>query len=85
MNESKKKAYEKLIYQAFLDIKNSGEFNEENFYRSFHIAHVFHNLADFIVMDYDGFDENEFWRRVDVIEDQFNTSPYKKIFNENLK
>ena len=33
MNEVRKKAYKTLIYQAFLDIKNSGKFSEESLKR----------------------------------------------------
>ncbi|MED1785454.1 hypothetical protein P4V43_26890 [Brevibacillus fortis] len=81
MTEVKKIAYKKLIHQAFLDLKNSGTFDEVIFYRNFRIAHVFHNLAEFIVEDFVGFNEYEFWATVDALASQFDLHHYRKIFD----
>jgi hypothetical protein len=82
MDETRKRAYKMLMYQALLDLKNGGSFNEENFRRNFRIAHAFHNLASFIVEDFDGFDEAAFWSTVDVLAEQFDLHHYREIFNE---
>ncbi len=58
MEESRRKAYLALNYQALLDIKNSGEFNIDNFNRVFRVAHAFHNLALYIMEDFVGFNED---------------------------
>ncbi|UUZ81247.1 hypothetical protein LJK88_42265 [Paenibacillus sp. P26] len=83
MEENKKKAYLILNYQAFLDIKNSGQFNQHNFDQVFRIAHVFHNLALSIVDNFEGFNENDFWESVGGLEKQFGLYHYRKLF-ENL-
>ncbi|CAI8970193.1 Nicotinate phosphoribosyltransferase [Brevibacillus sp. IT-7CA2] len=82
MTEVKKIAYKKLIHQAFLDLKNSGAFDEATFYRNFRIAHAFHNLAEFIVVDFVGFNEDEFWSTVNALTSQFDLHHYRKIFDE---
>ncbi|MFG0215383.1 hypothetical protein ACFU8X_19935 [Brevibacillus porteri] len=82
MTEVKKIAYKKLIHQAFLDLKNSGTFDEATFYRNFRIAHAFHTLAEFIVIDFVGFNEDEFWATVDALASQFDLHHYSKIFDE---
>ncbi|GAA4830708.1 hypothetical protein GCM10023310_04760 [Paenibacillus vulneris] len=85
MNEIKKQAYRKLIYLAFLDIKNSGSFNEENCYRNFRIAHAFHNLAESMIDDLKGFDEVEFWNTIESLEKQFNLNHYRETFCDNIR
>ncbi|KPV58510.1 hypothetical protein QJ48_16140 [Paenibacillus sp. A3] len=82
MEENKKKAYLTINYQAFLDIKNSGEFSKENFNQVFRIAHVFHNLALFIIEDFEGFDEDEFWSKVRGLERDFGLTHYKILFEK---
>lgn len=84
MNEIKKQAYRTLIYLAFLDIKNSGSFNEENFYRNFRIANAFHNLAESMIDDLKSFDEAEFWNTIESLEKQFNLNHYRKTFRDNI-
>jgi hypothetical protein len=84
MNEVKKQAYKTLIYLAFLDIKNSS-FSEENFNRNFRIAHAFHNLAESMVEDLQGFDEENFWITIDSLEKQFDLYNYRKTFNDCIK
>ncbi|MFF0825970.1 hypothetical protein ACFYU8_05905 [Brevibacillus sp. NPDC003359] len=84
MTETKKRAYKKLISQALLDIKNTGQFSEENFQRNFRIAHAFHNLAQYIVLDFEGFDEDEFWKVVSALADQFDLHHYSQIFEETV-
>jgi len=84
LNEVRKKAYNTLIYQAFLDIKISGAFNEENFYRNFRIAHAFHNLAEYIVLDFKGFNEERFWDEINALQEQFDLNHYKKIFDDAI-
>lgn len=85
MTEVRKIAYKKLIHQAFLDLKNSGAFDEATFYRNFRIAHAFHNLAEFIVVDFVGFNEDAFWSTVNALADQFDLHHYRKIFNDTVQ
>ncbi|WP_018759917.1 hypothetical protein [Paenibacillus terrigena] len=82
MEENKKKAYLTINYQALLDIKNSGEFSKENFNQVFRIAHVFHNLALFIIEDFEGFDEEKFWRNVSGLERGFGLTHYRTLFEK---
>ncbi|WJQ82365.1 hypothetical protein [Brevibacillus brevis] len=82
MNEVKKIAYKKLIHQAFLDLKNSGTYDKVTFDRNLRIAHAFHNLAEFIVVDFVGFNEDEFWASVGALASQFDLHHYRKIFDE---
>lgn len=84
MNELKKKAYRTLIYQAFLDIKISGNFSEDNFNMNFRIAHAFHNLAEYSINDFEEFDEGSFWSRMALLEDQFELQHYRKIFDDMM-
>lgn len=85
MDEGKKAAYKKLIYQALLDIKNSGSYREESHYRNLRIAHAFHNLAKSFVQDFTDFDEESFWSSIDALENQFQSNHYKQIFLDSLK
>ncbi|MFE1627798.1 hypothetical protein ACFLFF_13695 [Brevibacillus reuszeri] len=85
MNEISKLAYKKLIYQAFLDMKNSGIYSEVNFERNFRLAHVFHNLAESMLHDFEGFDEEAFWRAMDLLADHYQLHHYRIIFNEATK
>ncbi len=82
MNEISKLAYKKLIYQAFLDIKNSGMYSEVIFERNFRLAHVFHNLAEYMLHDFEGFNEEAFWRAMDLLADQYHLHHYRIIFAE---
>ncbi|MNI18873.1 hypothetical protein D3C73_722930 [compost metagenome] len=82
MDELRKSAYKTLNYQALLDIKNSGTFNEETFNRAFRVAHAFHNLAWYIIHDFQGFDEADFWSRISALEKQFGLYHYRKAFTE---
>ncbi|UKS29593.1 hypothetical protein LOZ80_11920 [Paenibacillus sp. HWE-109] len=83
MEESKRKAYLALNYQALLDIKNSGEFNASNYNRVFRIAHAFHNLALSITEDFEGFNEENFWSSVNGLEKEFGLIHYRELF-ENI-
>lgn len=85
MTEAKKTAYKKLIHQVFLDLKSSGSFDEATYYRNFRIAHAFHNLAEFIVVDFDGFHEDEFWATIDALAAQFDLHHYREIFDDAIK
>ncbi|MEW9700763.1 hypothetical protein [Paenibacillus sp. SI8] len=85
MNELKKQAYKMLIYLAFLDIKNSGSFNQENSYRNVRIAHAFHNLAESLVVDLKDFNEENFWNTIESLEKQFDLYNYRKAFNDAIK
>lgn len=85
MEENKKKAYLTINYQALVDIKNSGEFSVENFKQVFRIAHVFHNLALFIIEDFKGFDEDEFWGNVGGLERDFGLTHYRTLFEKVLR
>ncbi|NQX64747.1 hypothetical protein HQN90_01280 [Paenibacillus alba] len=82
MNTIRKKAYNILIYQAFLDIKNFGELSEETFNRNMRIAHAFHNLAESVATEFKDFNEENFWCVIDSLEVQYDLYHYKKIFNE---
>ncbi|MFD0680520.1 MULTISPECIES: hypothetical protein [unclassified Paenibacillus] len=82
MDDIRKRAYKALNYQALLDIKNSGSFNEDSFYRIYRIAHAFHNLAEHIVQDFEGFDEEIFWSTIDPLEIQFGMYHYRKLFDD---
>lgn len=81
MEESKRKAYLVLNYQALLDIKNSGEFNVNNYNRVFRIAHAFHNLALSITEDFVGFNEENFWSNVNGLERDFGLIHYRELFD----
>lgn len=82
MNEIRKRAYKTLNFQALLDIKNCGEFSEKNFNQTFHIAHAFHTLAEYIILDFERFDERNFWDRINFLEKQFGMYHFRKIFND---
>lgn len=79
---NRRKAYLALNYQALLDIKNGGEFNEDNFNRIFRIAHAFHNLAFFIMEDFVGFDEDCFWEKIAGLETYFGLTHYRDLFDK---
>jgi len=85
LEENRRKAYLALNYQAFLDIKNSGEFNADNFNQVFRIAHAFQNLALFIMEDFVGFNEDSFWSRVAGLERDFGITHYRKLFEKVSK
>ncbi|BFT72435.1 hypothetical protein [Paenibacillus sp. P36] len=84
MQESIRKAYLVLNYQALLDIKNSGEFNADNYDRVFRIAHAFHNLAFSITEDFVGFNEDSFWNNVEGLERDFGLIHYKELFDKEV-
>lgn len=85
MDMNKMKAYQTIVYHAFLAIKNSGDFTKENYYFAFRTAHAFHNLAEQIALDFKEFNEEEFWNSIDALERDFGKQPYKEIFNHHLK
>ncbi|QHW33815.1 hypothetical protein GZH47_25470 [Paenibacillus rhizovicinus] len=80
MEESKKKAYLTLNYQAFLDIKNSGEFNMDHYNRVFRIAQAFHNLALSIMEDFVGV-----WSTVNGLERDFGLIHYRELFRKAVQ
>lgn len=82
MEENKKKAYLALNYQAFIDVKNCGEFSVENFNRVFRIGHSFHNLALFIMEDFVGFNEDSFWSNISGLEKEFGLTHYRELFEK---
>lgn len=82
MEESIRKAYLVLNYQALLDIKNSGDFNVDNYNRVFRIAHAFHNLALSITEDFVGFNEENFWSNVEGLERDFGLMHYRELFDK---
>ena len=79
MEDNKKNAYKVLIYQAFLDIKNSRNHNV-----AFHIAHAFHNLADLLTKDFEGMDEVDFWERISFLDKKFGLNHYRGLFDSTL-
>ncbi|MFC4099095.1 hypothetical protein [Paenibacillus xanthanilyticus] len=80
MDDRRRKAYLTLNYQAFLDIKNGGAYNEDNWNRVFRIAHAFHNLAWRISEDFEGFNEEEFWANIAGLERVFGLTHYRELF-----
>lgn len=80
VNDLRRKAYNQIIYMAFLDIKNSGTYSEESFYRNFRIAHAFHNLAKSMIHEMRDFNEEEFWESIRGLENQFGLFHYRKMF-----
>lgn len=46
------------------------------------MAHVFHNLALFIMEDFVGFNEDEFWENIVGLESQFGLTHYREIFEK---
>ncbi|MDQ0112541.1 hypothetical protein [Paenibacillus harenae] len=82
MKENKRKAYLALNYQALLDIKNSGESNIDNFNRVFRVAHAFHTLALFIMEDFVGFNEDDFWENIAGLERDFGLTHYSELFEK---
>ncbi|WP_054024942.1 hypothetical protein [Bacillus sp. FJAT-28004] len=82
MEGNRRKAYLALNYQALLDIKNSGEFNIDNFNHVFRVAHAFHNLALFIMEDFVGFNEDEFWGKIAGLERDFGITHYSELFEK---
>jgi hypothetical protein len=79
MEDKRKNAYKTLIYQAFLDIKNSNDLK-----KAFHIAHSFHNLSEFLIKDFDGMDEDNFWSRIKYLEDNYSLNHYRSLFEETI-
>jgi hypothetical protein len=84
MNEHRKKAYRHLLYSGVLMIRSqtgfySGKpgwrfwywFLPRNFsvaYSAFFLADTLHNLAYFSSKDFEGFDEERFWRDVRTLD-----------------
>jgi hypothetical protein len=79
LDEIRVKAYKKLIHQAFLDIKNNSDLQE-----SFHIAHSFHNLSEFLIYEFDGLDEVDFWNRIRYLEKTYGLNHYRRLFDETI-
>jgi hypothetical protein len=79
LESKRKEAYKKLIYQAFLDIKNSSDLKE-----TFHIAHSFHILSEFLIKEFDGLDEDDFWNRIKYLEETYCLSHYRRVFEETI-
>jgi hypothetical protein len=79
MEDKKKNAYKFLIYQAFLDIKNSRNHKE-----AFRIAYAFHNLAELLTKDFEGMNEVNFWEIMNVLDKEFGLNHYRKLFESTL-
>ena len=69
MKKRRKKAYQYLLYQALLDIRNIERFDfpcEPDKLRQVRlagaIANWLYNLADFASRDFEGFNETWFWK-----------------------
>jgi hypothetical protein len=79
MEDKKKNAYKVLIYQAFLDIKNSSNHKE-----AFRIAHAFHNLAELLTKDFEGMNEDHFWEIMNVLDKEFGLDHYRELFERTV-
>ncbi|WP_419891644.1 hypothetical protein [Paenibacillus xylanexedens] len=97
MEQNKIKAYQTLIYQAFLDIRVIASklaypsvVDVEDTKRSslliFHMTNAFHNLALSLAEDTISNCEDDFWSRIKFINEKFPESiQYKDIFNRLIQ
>ncbi|HLX64278.1 MAG TPA: hypothetical protein VKX17_23600 [Planctomycetota bacterium] len=97
LSENKKAAYRGLLYHAMLDIRNLCQsrgkasynpFEWKRQYRSSRVAGAIadwlHNLAKFSAEDFEGFDEDWFWREFELFRERKNLFDYRRIFNDEL-
>ena len=74
-------AYRHLLYQALVWLRAGGShdwWNPVTWWRAAvqlrqarSLAYCFHNLAFFVQHDFDGFDEQRFWRDVELLRRDF--------------
>jgi hypothetical protein len=98
VNKKSKAAYRHLLYVAMLDIRVAAptlrwwsrlslQAGDRELRRIKALANCFHNLAAFSVQDFDGFEEQMFWREIEFVRTQFGDDAverYRRIFDEYL-
>ena len=102
MDETRKRAYRYLLYRAMLDIHPVGWMPLGFFHllnpfarrgvvarvrRAGAVADWLHNLAMFSAHDFEGFDEQWFWREHEHFErknPEYDLSEYKRVFERVL-
>ena len=99
MDETRKRAYRHLAYQALVDIRNFAQppapWNPLSWWRGANdrmriaeFADAIHNLAQHSWLDFERFDEDRFWEDYNRYcekhpEDQIRTN-YRELFNKLL-
>lgn len=97
MDEHRKNAYRYLLYWAMLDIRPVAWLRLRNLLcwpgevrrirRAGALADWLHNLALFSSMDFDGFDEEWFWRDGELLASRYpglDLEQYRRIFEARL-
>lgn len=88
MDEKRKWAYKRLLYASLLDMRaiaGRGSFLSNQHPYLWEFSFAFHNLARFNIFDFEGFDEDHFWRDFDILRTKFpKTNDYYKMFNDFL-
>jgi hypothetical protein len=101
MDEGRKNAYRNLLYRAMIDIRvlcqstSAASCNALEWYRQYHrsliagaLADWLHNLAMYAARDFEGFDEELFWKAYDRVLNRFPNSVlqyYRALFERFLQ
>jgi hypothetical protein len=100
MDEQRKRAYRRLLYNAMLNIRPIGWsapswrcwrswFYAPAWHRRVLIAGAtadwLHNLAMFSAADFQGFDEHWFWKAFEEMNRRHRIGNYRNLFDEMLK
>jgi hypothetical protein len=90
MEARRKMAYRRILYAALLDIRALSGGSRTIFRNKglniWQLSFAFHNLAKFSAEDFDGFDEDFFWKDIEVLKKKYpKTNDYQMYFNALLK
>jgi hypothetical protein len=98
MDEKRKTEYRYLIYRGLLDIRSSivvfRWWNPLTWFRAMRelarvndFANSLHNLAQFSMLDFDNFDEEQFWRDYAVYRKRYpedRIPNYRQLFDDRM-
>ena len=95
MNRERKEAYRHLLYCAFLEIRTGNNalnwWNPADWVYAFtdstsskNLADALHNLAHFSALDFEDFNEDQFWSELASYAKETHAK-YKRIFESYLK
>ena len=89
MARTRQEAYRHLLYVALIDLR-SGQWGwpwwsprswcgaRRELHRVKAMAHCFRNLADFSVREFEGFEEEAFWRDIDSVGKTFGPASVER-------
>jgi len=92
LEASRKRAYRHLLYWALLEMRALGnprhwDGASRPVLRAWVLAEWLHNLAEFSALDFAGFDEEQFWKKLAALDKEhpgLGLTAYQERFEQRL-